>query len=94
LTCRNLFSERNKKKKTEKIYNAKSIELYLHLDVASNFSLFFFLRHFHGLKSLPSALNLLLRSCDGVRELGPKLFVLSVRPFCFLAANEKSKKKN
>lgn len=66
--------------------------LYLHFDVASNFSLFFFLRHFHGLKNLPSALNLLFRSSGGVRTPEPKLFVRNAAPFCFLAENTKENK--
>lgn len=61
----------------------------IHLDVASNFSLFFFLRHFHGLKKRPSALNLLLRSSGGVRTPLPRLLVRSAAPFCFLAAMER-----
>lgn len=62
---------------------------YLHFDVASNFSLFFFLRHFQGLKNRPSALNLLFRSSGGVRTPDPKLFVRRAAPFCFLAENKK-----
>lgn len=66
--------------------------MYLHFDVASNFSLFFFLRHFHGLKNRPSELNLLLRSNGGDRVLEPKLFVRSAAPFCFFAKIEKKKR--
>lgn len=66
----------------------KSIE-HLHFDVASNFSLFFFLRHFHGLKNRPKALNLLFRSNGGVRIPVPKLFVRIAAPFCFFAENIK-----
>lgn len=59
---------------------------YLHFDVASNFSLFFFLRHFHGLKKRPRALNLLLRSSGGDRVPDPKLFARIAAPLCcFLA---------
>lgn len=57
----------------------------LHFEAASNFSLFFFRRHFHGLKKRPKALNLLLRSKGGVRVPEPKLFVRNAAPFCFLA---------
>lgn len=57
-------------------------KIYSHFDAASNFSLFFFRRHFHGLKSLPSALNLLFRSSGGVLAL--RLCVLRVLvPLCF-----------
>lgn len=58
---------------------------YLHLEAASNFSLFFFLFHFHGLKSLPSAENLLFLSRGGVLVPEPRLLVRSAVPFCFLA---------
>lgn len=56
------------------------------LEVDSNFSLFFFLRHFQGLKSRPKALNLLFRSSGGVREPELRLFERRVAPFCFLVA--------
>lgn len=63
---------------------------YIHFDVASNFSLFFFLRHFHGLKKRPRALNLLLRSSGGDRVPDPKLFARIAAPFCcFLPARKK-----
>lgn len=59
------------------------------LDAVSNFSDFFFRFHFHGLKSLPNAENLLgcFRSnCNGlVRVPEPKLLVRNAVPFCFLA---------
>lgn len=57
---------------------------YSHFDAASNFSLFFFRRHFHGLKSRPSAENLLFRSSGGVRVPVLRLVVRSVVPLCFL----------
>ncbi|KNC24077.1 hypothetical protein FF38_01449 [Lucilia cuprina] len=63
----------------------------LHFEAASNFSLFFFRRHFQGLKKRPKALNLLLRSKGGVRVPEPKLFVRKAAPFCFLAKNRKMK---
>lgn len=76
----------------------------LHLDVASNFSDFFFRFHFHGLNSLPSAENLLtvaavcigfLSTCvEDVRVVAdPKLFVRIAAPFCFLPVNKKYKIK-
>lgn len=53
-----------------------------HFDVVSNFSLFFFLRHFQGLKFFPSALSLLLRSWGGDREHELRLLTLTTAPFC------------
>lgn len=69
--------------RTEMMY--KEMVGYLHLEAASNFSLFFFLFHFHGLKSLPSAENLLFLSRGGVLVPEPRLLVRSAVPFCFLA---------
>lgn len=54
----------------------------LHLEAVSNFSLFFFLRHFQGLKNRPNALNLLFLSSGGDLAHGPRLFVLMIAPLC------------
>lgn len=63
---------------------------YLHFEVASNFSLFFFRRHFQGLKNRPSTLSLLLCSNGGVRMPGPKLFVRIAAPlFLFTKRQQK-----
>lgn len=70
-----------------------TIFFYLHFEVASNFSLFFFLLHFHGLKNRPNALNLLFRSSGGDLVPDPKLFVLKAAPFCFLAEKKNKKKR-
>lgn len=59
---------------------------YSHFDAASNLSLFFFRRHFHGLNRRPSALNLLFRSNGGVLVPVLRLVVRSVVPLCFLTA--------
>jgi len=67
--------------------------IYLHLEAASNFSLFFFRRHFQGLKNLPRALSLLFLSKGGVLVPEPRLFVRMAAPFCFLAAIENEKRR-
>lgn len=59
------------------------------LEAASNLSDFLRLFHFHGLKSLPSAENLLTGFLSsgrgGVRVPEPRLLVRSAAPFCFFA---------
>lgn len=65
------------------------VTCYLHSEAASNLSDFFFRFHFHGLKSLPRAENLLFLSKGGVRAPEPKLFVRNAAPFCFFAATTK-----
>lgn len=68
----------------------KSIHLkYSHKEAASNLSDFFFRFHFHGLKSLPRAENLLFLSRGGVLAPEPKLFVRKAAPFCFFAVTNK-----
>lgn len=64
--------------------------LHLHNEAASNLSDFFFRFHFQGLKSLPSAENLLFLSKGGVLAPEPKLFVRKAAPFCFFAAIKKN----
>lgn len=59
--------------------------IYSHSEAASNLSDFFFRFHFHGLKSLPRAENLLFLSKGGVLAPEPKLFVRRAAPFCFFA---------
>lgn len=63
--------------------------IYSHREAASNLSDFFFRFHFHGLKSLPRAENLLFLSKGGVLAPEPKLFVRRAAPFCFFAATRK-----
>lgn len=87
-----------RKKGKERRNNSESREqaphLHLHLDVDSNFSLFFFLRHFHGLNRRPNALNLLLfRSNGGVLEPELRLLERMVAPFCFFVAGKGGKGK-
>lgn len=68
------------------------LSVNLHLDAASNLSDFFFRFHFHGLKSLPKAENLLFLSSGGVRVPEPRLLArLYAAPFCFFAAKRKAK---
>lgn len=94
LVLRSSFPNLLNKKKTNREYKCIVVGLKIKnllLDVVSNFSDFFFRFHFHGLKSLPNAENLLgcFRSnCKGlVRVPDPKLLVRSAVPFCFLAKN-------
>lgn len=63
--------------------------LYSHNEAASNLSDFFFRFHFQGLKSLPSAENLLFLSKGGVLAPEPKLFVRKAAPFCFFATTKR-----
>lgn len=63
--------------------DGKSKNFDSHFEAASNLSFFFFRRHFHGLKSRPSALNLLFRSSGGVLVPVLRLVVRSVVPLCF-----------
>jgi hypothetical protein len=69
--------------------SSKKRNKHSHFEAASNFSLFFFRRHFHGLKSRPRALNLLFLSSGGVREPVLRLVVRRAVPLCFFTGREK-----
>lgn len=71
-------------------YCKPQIHLYKPLEVCSNFSLFFFLFHFHGLNNRPNAENRLFCSIGGDLEDELKVVVLIV-PFDFLAIKKGKK---
>lgn len=65
-------------------------EYNLHLEVASNFSDFFFLFHFQGLNNRPKLENLLFLGGGGLLELGgPTLDDLGPMPFGLVFATKR-----
>lgn len=73
------------------VTHCKEYICHLHNEAASNLSDFFFRFHFHGLKSLPRAENLLFLSRGGVLAPEPRLFVRNAAPFCFFAATKQTR---